>query len=113
MGIKEMTISEKFDAIKTACDKQFVCEIHINDEPAVRIIQPLGVCLTARRGLVVVCWQTDGHSSKSLPSTCNFSLDDCISIRSIGKTFRVEKYADDPEYCRDWLVHIEPHRLVS
>jgi hypothetical protein len=113
MQILLMTISEKFGAIRKACDKHLVCEVRLLNEPAVRIVQPLGVCLTKKRGLVVVCWQIGGYASTLMPGSCNFALDDCAEIKPIEKTFKIPMYADDPEYCQDWLVHVEPNRLTS
>lgn len=102
-----MTISEKFATVKKACDNRLVCEVHIKNEPSVRVVQPLGVCLTNRRGLVVVCKQVDGYSkSLSFSATCNFSLDDCKDIRILESKFKVPDRIDGPDFCQDWLVRV-------
>jgi hypothetical protein len=103
-----MTISEKFQIIKKACDQRMVCEVHIKNEPLARIVQPIGVCLTIKRGLIVVCKQTEGYSKdKKFPKICNFALDDCERITVLEKKFKMRAdKVQDHELCQDWIVRI-------
>jgi hypothetical protein len=103
-----MTITEKFHMIRKACDLKMVCEVKLKNEPSVRTIQPIGVCLTIRRGLIIVCKQTAGYSKTgTFPKIFNFSLDDSETIRFVGKTFNISPEAlQDQEICHDWIVHV-------
>jgi hypothetical protein len=106
-----MTISEKFYTIKKACDQMKMCEVWLKDEPSPRIVQPLGICLTIKRGLIIVCKQTAGHfTKKGLPKTCNFPLDDLQKIRILEKKFELEAESYGQE-CEEWLVQIRPNQL--
>jgi hypothetical protein len=103
-----MTITEKFHIIRKACDLKMVCEVKLKNEPRPRTIQPIGVCLTIKRGLVIVSKQTDGYSKTgAFPKVFNFSLDDSENIRLVGKTFKISPESiQDPDICKDWIVHV-------
>jgi hypothetical protein len=103
-----MTNSEKFQLVKKACDAHTMCEVQLINEPVPRIVQPIGVCLTIKRGLIIVCRQTDGYSRyKSFQKACNFSLDELVYVKPIAKTFNAAaEVAQDPDFCKDWIVHV-------
>ena len=102
-----MTTSEKFSIVKAACNQQKICAVKLVGEPASRIIQPIGVCLTAKRGLIIVCKQTGGYfHGKSVPKTCNFAIENCESIRIVNENFEVPIPALDSDLCTDWLVRV-------
>lgn len=98
-----MTISEKFQIIKKACDQLRVCDVHLRGEPSPREIQPIGICLTIKRGLIIVCLQVDGYSKKSiLPKTCNFAMEDCEKIMMLEKKFgNQDGLLKEPNLCKD------------
>ena len=109
-----MTISEKFNIIRRACHHLKVCEVWLKHEPSPRVVQPIGICLTIKRGLIVVCKQTAGHDTKhSLPKTCNFALEDVLTIKILDKEFNIDReHKEAGDLCTEWLVHVSPGQLA-
>jgi hypothetical protein len=110
LTIEFMTATEKFNVVKRACVEQKVCHVYYKDERAPRLIHPLGVCLTFKRGLVIVCCvhAVNTSSDDSQPVLSNLPLEDCDHIKIIEKTFDGwPDFVTKTVICDDWLFHIK------
>jgi hypothetical protein len=104
-----MTVTEKFNVVKRACDEQKVCQVYYKDELAARLIHPLGICLTFNRGLVIVCCieESDNTQGKVDLVVCNLPIEDCDQIKIMEKKFQGwPDFKTKTLICDDWLFHI-------
>lgn len=106
-----MTTSEKYTTLKRACDEQKVCQLNYGNERNPWYIRPLGICLTFKRGMVVVCCveNIDSASDKNPGTVANLPLEDCHQIRITDKGFHVlPDILEQARGCDDWLFHVQP-----
>jgi hypothetical protein len=102
-----MTVSEKFFLVKRACEQLKVCQIIVRNEAIPRVVLPIGVCLTAKRGLIIVCRQIDANKGHTKSKPCNLAIEDCVSIKVLEKNFEVVSDTRiDTGFCTDWVVHV-------
>jgi hypothetical protein len=106
-----MNASEKFNAVKKACEEKRVCQLNFKDERRPRYIHPLGICLTYKRGLVIVCRveETDQLNKNNDPLISNLPIEDCHHIRLTDRRFHVlPDFFKQAEVCDDWLFYVKP-----
>ena|SRR5436190_15964588 len=104
-----VTTSEIIDTIKLACKESKIVKARLQDEPAVRIIHPFGVCLTTKRELIIVCWQIGGYTkSGALPQYRNIMINDCVHAEMMAQTFKVHAaFNPDSKQYDTWLFHVK------
>jgi predicted DNA-binding transcriptional regulator YafY len=103
-----MTATEKFNLVKRACDEKKVCEVKYTDNRAPRNIQPLGICLTYKRTLVIVCWSGDvGGTVRNQEAVTNLPIEDCENIKILEKNFQVPPGTmANAKICEDWIFRV-------
>lgn len=104
-----MTAAEKFDMVKRACAEQKICQLNFRNEKSPRFIHPLGICLTAKRALVIVCClENTGESrSRNEPVVSNLPIEDCHMISITDRKFQVvPEFFKQTKTCDDWLFHV-------
>jgi hypothetical protein len=104
-----MTTSEKYSMLKRACDEKKVCEIKYTDNRPPRAIHPLGMCLTSKRGLVIVCCFQNGNGLKKWQSTVmSLPIEDCDHVKILDEQFQVRPgFVASSTICLDWLFQVK------
>jgi hypothetical protein len=104
-----MTAQQIVDIVKTACKERNVCKANFVDESSARIINPLGVCLTSKRELLIVCIQSGGYTkSGGLPEFKNLPVDKCTRIEKMKETFKLNKgFNPKSKQYNMWLFHVD------
>ena len=76
------------------------------------MIQPMGICLTFKRGLIIVGYKAS-EAQKSRQNTDSFlqienlPLEDCDHIRILEHRFNVvPDFQQQAKQCNDWLFHV-------
>jgi predicted DNA-binding transcriptional regulator YafY len=91
-----------------ASQKRRVCRITMRGEPLSRVVHPYGICRTAKKQIVLVCWQTLGFTKAGgTEGYRNLLLENIQEIEVLEKRFSVQKDFNpgDPLY-KEWVYHV-------
>jgi hypothetical protein len=105
-----MTTPEIVNIFKIACQEKKACSVTFVEEPLPRIVNPVGVCFSPKRELVLVCVQTDGYSQNNLPQFVNLLIDHCDNVELLNYSFKIQSGAKlTSNQCDFWLFHTDMH----
>jgi predicted DNA-binding transcriptional regulator YafY len=80
----------------------------LSKEPLPRTVFPYGICTTAKRQIVLVCWQTSGFTKAGgKEGYRNLQLDRIIELEILDGYFQKRNDFNplDGQY-KDWVYHI-------
>jgi hypothetical protein len=101
-----MTASEKFNIVRKACDEKKICELTFKNEITSRVVQPFGICLTFKRGLIIVCKEVSPYNvNVTLRQVIELPLEDCEKIKILERKFAAQDFVQSNK-CNDWLFHV-------
>jgi hypothetical protein len=103
-----MNIEEITNQLYTASQESKACRVSLQSEPLPRLINPYGVCQSARNQIVLVCWQTAGFTKAGgKEGYRNLQLSKIIEVEMLDTHFqkRDDFNPTDVQY-KDWVFHI-------
>jgi hypothetical protein len=103
-----MTTSEKYNLLKHACDEKKVCAIQYVDNRSPEVIHPLGICITYKRGLVIVCCPANSDDLNQWNAMLtNVPIEECDHVKILDERFQVtHDFLKSSTMCVDWLFHV-------
>jgi len=103
-----MKLEELTQQLWEASEKKRSCRLVLSKEPLPRTVFPYGICTTAKRQIVLVCWQTSGFTKTGgKEGYRNLQLDRIIELEILDGHFQKRNDFNplDGQY-KDWVYHI-------
>lgn len=91
-----------------ASEDRRICRISLRGEPFPRLVHPYGVCLTGKRKIMLVCWQSAGFTKAGGEAGFrNLQLEKVGSVEVLEQKFhKAEDFNPQDGQYRDWVYHI-------